>query len=164
MTLAYKLLIELLLLLAVAVIGFLAGMHHTQLRWDLAEAQHRIDVAQVIATESMKVYEAENRHRKEMDQLAVMHMRNLDDVKAQHAAALAALRTGGLRLTVPATGCLGSAASGFAATAAGGDAAPRTGLSEEAGEFLVNLAADADEVVVQLQACQAVVLEDRAVR
>jgi hypothetical protein len=159
---AYKILSLLVLLLGAFIFGAAVGARHVQLRWDLADAQHRIEYARVLADESRKVYEAENKHRKEMDRIKLVHMRELENVKTQHTAVVAALRTGGLRLSVPTTGCSSSSAiSGFAASATGTSGPPRAELSATDGEFFINLAADADEVVAQLNACIAIVKQDR---
>lgn len=68
---------------------------------------------------------------------------------------VAHIRTGALRLSVPT----GPAAAAVAAPAAAGagrcDGQARAQLSNEAAEFLTGLASEADDVVLQLNACQA---------
>ena len=92
-------------------------------------------------------------------------VKDLQHEKARHDSTVAALRSGALRLRIPVASCSqggGSAVGTPGASAGGRDAAPRAELSEPAAEFLVGLASDADQVVHQLTACQAIVAADRA--
>lgn len=80
-------------------------------------------------------------------------------INAEKDSILADLRNANLRLrrrfSCPASV---SSASG---SAAGGDGATQSGLLREDAEFLVRLAAEADQRVSQLTACQAVLKEQQ---
>lgn len=92
------------------------------------------------------------------------YQRRLNDANKQRAADADAIRAGTLRLRDP--GAAGVVSSGdrsadTAAPAGGCDGRASGELSGAAAQFLFDLAADADQVAMQLQACQAVIIEDR---
>ena len=77
--------------------------------------------------------------------------------------ALDSVRSGAIRLSVPAT-CPppgGNTEGGTTASAGGRDATTRAELSEQAARFLTSEASRADKIVEQLTACQAIVRADR---
>ena len=91
-------------------------------------------------------------------------VKDLQHEKARHDSTVAALRSGALRLRIPVACPDGAGGSGTAAPGpgtVGRDGETRAELSVQASEFLVGLASEADEVVHQLTACQAVVIADR---
>lgn len=84
----------------------------------------------------------------------------LKEKKNEEAAALARLDTERVRVTIspPGGGPLPGAPAG-----AGGDIGTcPTGLPRADAEFLIRLAREADEVVIQLQACQQLLEQERA--
>lgn len=92
------------------------------------------------------------------------YQKELRNVRVKKDRVIADLRSGALRLRVPVTSCQDSDRGRTpppGAPTGGRDAAPRAELSETAARFLTELAAEADEVVLQLQACQAIVRADR---
>lgn len=94
------------------------------------------------------------------------YQESLQHEKATHDRTVAGLRSGALRLRIELarrqTADGGSAAG---ATSGSGrcDGEARAELSTAAAEFLVGLASEADTVVHQLTACQAVVSADRQI-
>lgn len=68
---------------------------------------------------------------------------------------IADLRAGNLRLRQRFT-CAADDLSAATDATGSGDAAAQTGLQQQDAEFLVRLASEADEVVLQLQACQSI--------
>lgn len=93
--------------------------------------------------------------------------RKLSDANKQRTVDAAAVRSGSLRLRDP--GSLGLRACGSLSAEASAGAGKRDGgapgeLSGLLAEFLISEANRADEVAIQLRACQAVVVSDRAVR
>lgn len=106
----------------------------------------------------------EHEHAQDMAKASTKYQEDLKHEKAAKDRVIADLRRGDLRLRVPVT-CPVSAAGGRTAAlgtgTAGRDAGARAELSVEASEFLVGLASEADEVVHQLGACQAIINADR---
>jgi hypothetical protein len=105
---------------------------------------------------------AEQDHAAALAAIAAQHQQEMQDAKAQTDKTLADLRDGNLRLRSR----LAAATSdqhlpGAAAGSSGSDPSQSTGLQPADVQFLVQLAADADDAVRQLNACQAVVADDR---
>lgn len=108
--------------------------------------------------------ETEHQHSEEVAAAAAKYEKEKTNVIAQKDAAIASLRSGTLRLRDPYSPGIKTCGDpiGAIATATGGrDGGAPTQLSGETSEFLISLASEADEVVKQLQACQAIVLSDR---
>ncbi len=92
------------------------------------------------------------------------YQRRLNDANKQRAADADAIRAGTLRLRDPGATSIGTGGDRAAETpapAGGCDGRASGELSGAAAQFLFDLAADADQVAMQLQACQAVIIEDR---
>lgn len=125
----------------------------------LTEANARIQTLQAQARTQEHVYG---------EALAIadtLYQEGLQHEKTKFNRVVADLRTGDLRLYVPVAraGDGGGGGSGAAAAATGErDGEARAELSGAAAEFLVGLASEANEVVEQLTACQAVVIADRS--
>lgn len=106
----------------------------------------------------------EREHAQDMAAASAQYQKDLKHEKAAKDHAIADLRSGALRLRIPVActkGACGSGATAPGTSASGRDGETRAELSVEASEFLVGLASEADEVVHQLTACQAVVIADR---
>lgn len=106
----------------------------------------------------------EHEHAQGMAKASAQYQEDLKNEKTAKDRVIADLRSGALRLRIPVT-CPGAAGGSATATpgsgAVGRDGETRAELSFEASEFLVGLTSEADEVVRQLTACQAVVIADR---
>jgi prophage endopeptidase len=95
--------------------------------------------------------------------IEAQHQEQLKDEKSKSDAATSDLRSGAVRLRNRFT-CDAGASGGVpdaATSTSGGDAAASRGLQGADAELLIREAARADEIVLQLQACQAVVAADR---
>jgi hypothetical protein len=106
----------------------------------------------------------EHDHATALASISSQYQKDLTHVKADKDRVIAGLRAGAVRLFVPAATALspdGGAASAVTPASSGRDGAARCELSVAASEFLVGLAAEADEVAKQLGACQAVINADR---
>ena len=106
----------------------------------------------------------EREHAQDMAAASAKYQEDLKHEKAAKDRAVADLRSGALRLRIPVACPDGAGGSGTAAPGpgtVGRDGETRAELSVQASEFLVGLASEADEVVHQLTACQAVVIADR---
>jgi hypothetical protein len=105
----------------------------------------------------------EERHALELDSIAMKHEKEISDAATQKTSDVAAARAGALSLRIPTT-CESPArdAGGEAAAGAGvGDGGATAELPREITADLYALADDADAIVLQLNACQAVVRSDR---
>lgn len=126
------------------------------------EQQLRELANQAAAMERM-MREAERQHIEQLARIDQEHQETLRHAKAEAERTIADLRAGNIRLRERFT-CPAPAGDGVPEAAAGSgrrDARASGGLSTEDAEFLLRLAAEADEVTRQLQACQAVVRSDR---
>lgn len=107
----------------------------------------------------------EQRNVEAMAALDLKHTEELNNAKRETDIALAAVRAGELRLRNRFTCSSGSAAADRtteAGTGTGlGDDTRQAGLQITDAEFLVRFADEADAVVRQLTACQAIVVSDR---
>lgn len=128
----------------------------------LADLERTNRIALQAATDAARA--AENKRVADMAALDLKYTTEMTNAKRETDAALAAVRSGELRLRDRFT-CNSSTASGSVPeTGAGprvGDDATPSGLQVADAAVLVQRAADADEVVRQLTACQAIVRADR---
>ncbi|WP_416242773.1 lysis system i-spanin subunit Rz [Azospira sp. APE16] len=106
----------------------------------------------------------EREHAQDMATALAKYQEDLKHEKAAKDRAIADIRSGDLRLRIPVAcpeGAGGSTTAAPGPGAIGRDGETRAELSVQASEFLIGLASEADEVVLQLTACQAVVIADR---
>lgn len=108
---------------------------------------------------------AKDEHNAAYDQYLISsaYQKGLSDGSATQASVVARIRSGDLRLSVPTRPAAGPAPQEAAAAAGAGrcDGPARAELSDQAAEFLTGLASEADAVVRQLGACQALVEQQR---
>lgn len=148
------------------------GIATVEAKWQAREAKQQA----AAAARYKKLYDAYRKAEQDnaaaLAEIATKLEKERTDANKQHAADIAALRAGTLRLRDPGSAavpaCRGSAAeTGPASSGCNGcasgqlPAAPAGLLSGQASEFLVDLAADADDVARQLAACQQVIINDR---
>lgn len=154
--------------------GFYSFGVHVEHQARLAEvSQLNADHAQAIADANQRTADAqqaardkEAQHANDMAALDAQHTKELNDAKAAADATIADLRAGTIRLRDRFTCNAGNAkpagSTGQAGTSASvGDGAAAGGLQTADAEFLLREAERADEVTVQLGACQAIVKGDR---
>jgi prophage endopeptidase len=103
----------------------------------------------------------EQAHSQAVAQIATDYQGRLTDAQAKTALALNSIRSGSVRLRDPGAKACSDPAPGTAATASRSDGDSASGLSDQLATFLVSEAARADQVVLQLSACQQVVISDR---
>jgi hypothetical protein len=124
---------------------------------DLRTANQAIDAAH------KKAREQEAQSAQKVAAVSTAYQKDLANANRAKDLALNALRAGGLRVAV--TGCQATdGGTGQAAPAAPGrDGGAATGfLAENDAAFLLSEASRADEVTLQLRACQAVIRADRS--
>ncbi|MBF3800036.1 lysis protein [Burkholderia pseudomallei] len=118
-------------------------------------AQERADAAAAFATTTSNLL---------VTQISTDYERKLNDAKSQADRDIAAARAGALRLRDRAATCGNQPSE--SATGPGAGVSADTGgaeLSLPATEFLLSEAGRADEIVLRLNACEAVVRSDRDV-
>lgn len=120
-------------------------------------ADERTKLAQKRAEAITEARADERRKAKEQAAIAAKLIEENADALADRDRTIADLRAGNVQLRDRFTCRVPDPAAG----AGGSDEAPQGGLLPADAEFLVSLAAEADEVARQLAACQAVVRSDR---
>jgi hypothetical protein len=134
------------------------GAGHTAER---VEWQAKENVA--LANANREIEKLRKSEQDSADRLASIgdqHAKEKEDLEAQRRRDVDAARSGALKLRVPG-GCPASRQGEATATPGGSDDATTGELPGAVAAALLGLANDADEVVKQLAACQAVVMEDR---
>ncbi len=125
----------------------------------LQEAADRLAKAIEAAREQERKLEAE------LASLMSKFRKEIANVQAQRDRDVAAARSGALRLRLPASVCADSLAYGPPAPGSpGSDGSSGTYLPQQITSDLFSLANDADAVVAQLTACQAIVKADRSLQ
>jgi hypothetical protein len=109
---------------------------------------------------------AQAEHKSSYDQYLISsaYQKGLTDGAATQKSVVARIRSGTLSLSIPtrpASAGTGPAVLATAAALGRCDGQARAQLSDEAAEFLTGLASEADDVVLQLGACQAIVEQQR---
>lgn len=106
----------------------------------------------------------ENKHNVALNDVSKTYQEKLTNVDIEKDKFIAGVRNGTIVLRQPATRSEkagGSIGSETIASASGRDGEARAELYDTTSEFLLSESARADKIVEQLNACQAVVLEDR---
>ncbi|HAF00402.1 MAG TPA: hypothetical protein DCG63_03820 [Methylophilaceae bacterium] len=153
------------LLLAV---GGLYGVYHMgesdeRMRWQLKESQALIAANEQILNLKNQKYDLEQQHKQDMATATAAHVKEIENVQNQANLAIDRVRAGTLKLRIPTlrpTSCAG-ASSGASASLSGSEQAATSELSTEAAEFLIGEAKRADQIVSQLNACQAILNQER---
>lgn len=120
-----------------------------------------------IKTLTDQARDKEQLHAAALVTASTQYQKDLSHEKATKDSVIADLRTGARRLRIELAATHAAAGSGAAEAGPSPgrcDGATTAELSESAAEFLVGLASEADEVVHQLTACQAVVTADRQIQ
>lgn len=125
-------------------------------KWDKA-----VQVQQAKVIDMQKdILAKQHEHEQNIAAIEGVYNGILKDQKAKSDKIIADMRASGHWLRDPYyTGDSGKV--GFASTSSRGNGIPSGELSGKTSEFLLNLAAEADNVAEQLAACQQIVLDDR---
>jgi len=141
-----------------------AGHAAERVGWQAREITQQATYAAATKAAEENARAAEQQHARDMAVVAANYERKLENAQAQKDRDVAAAHAGALVLRIPTPACpaCGSGPGQAAAPASGGDGGTYTQLPAATTGRLFALADDADAVVLQLQACQAVVAADRA--
>lgn len=121
----------------------------------------RAEAAETKAKAERSAREAEQTHAQAIAQIDKTYTKKLKNERNRNAAVIADMRRGALRLHDRFT-CTGSVSKAGTGTGVG-DGKAGTGFQLDDAEFLVSEAWRADQVVMQLQACQQVLVADRSI-
>ncbi|MBP8812701.1 MAG: lysis protein [Laribacter sp.] len=134
--------------------GYRTGAVGVQAEWDTDQARM---MAQLLAQEQA-ARTTEQQHAQALATIDAQYQENERHARLENNRLRTQLRAGSVRLSVPvAAGSCNLPADDSASGLR--DATPQAELSSEAADDLVALADDADAVVRQLTACQAVIGE-----
>ena len=142
-----------------------AGHKAERLEWQERESQELQAATAALSALQDKYRGQEQENARRLDEIAKQREKDRTDAANQTARDVAAARSGALRLRLPATTCQDPDRGAPTEAAAGTgerDGAQGPELPREIAADLLSLANDADDVVRQLTACQAVILQDRA--
>lgn len=121
-----------------------------QVATTLAAAQDRVNMIQQASQQAM--IEASQTYQKELQNVTRIKNKTISD-----------LRAGAVRLRDPGKYALGPNPMPKTGTGTSGHNGEAGGdISEQSAEFLLSLAAEADAIVHQLNACQKIIIQDRA--
>ena len=136
--------------------GYDYGSSSVEARWQAREVQVNAEHSAKLQAATERAREVERAANERYATVDASYQKRLQEVNRAKTAALDALGRAG-RLSIPAE-CpsSGSAMPGTPAAASIGNGGARARLSDSAARFLVGLASEADAVVEQLRACQAV--------
>ncbi len=162
-----------ILLLSALLVGMF--LYYGQQQFGLGKKAERAEwlarETEQITAANLKIKSMEENYRQQEQDAATaiavissQHQRELHHVKADKDRVITDLRSGAYRLRIPVASAIntyGDNPSQAAPATNCRDGEARAELSGAAAEFLVGLASEADEVVVQLGACQAVINADR---
>lgn len=142
--------------------GNSVGKDAERVEWQQKETKELAEANRKILDLTEEARAKESLHSVRLASISAQYQEDLQNVKVKAARVISDVRSNAVKLRIPVTqeACR-SETSPTTATPIGRDGETRAELSDEAAEFLIGLASEADEVVKQLQACQAVILQDR---
>lgn len=154
---------------AIALAASHLGAYRHGISIERAEWQAKADKAQADAMQQVAEAQEKARHAEQASAIAMAnidaaYLKGRTDAQAESDRTIADLRAGSVSLRQRFT-CPPAAPAGGMPKATTGtgqrDAASEGGLRSADAEFLVQLADRADQVTRQLEACQAVIRQDR---
>jgi len=141
--------------------GYQLGGDHVRAEYAARDIKQAKEAAALAQATQEKYRAQEQAHSQAVAAIANDYQGRLTDAQAKTAIALNAIRSGSVRLRDPGAKACGDPAPGTPAAPGRGNGDTAGGLSDQLATFLVSEAARADQVVLQLTACQAVIISDR---
>lgn len=159
----YVILAALVLAIGAFFYGMNIGKDVKDAEWKTRENSELVQKNGKILELTAKIRKQEADHAAKVAAISSKHLKELRHVQADTKRRLDAVTAGTLRLFDPAgrEGGCGDRAGQTGADPGGSPGGACTELHPESARFLLSLAGEADEVVLQLQACQQVLLSDR---
>jgi prophage endopeptidase len=142
--------------------GNSVGKTSEKAKWQEKETKELAAANKKILDLTEEARAKESLHAVKLASISATYQEEIKNVKDKAARVISDVRSNAIKLRIPVTetACR-SEASTTPASPERRDGETRAELSDEAAEFLIGLASEADEIVKQLQACQSVVLQDR---
>ncbi len=140
------------------------GVKTERLDWQARESNELREANNKITMLQEQARQKEADHAQALSLISSNYQKELNDANKQNKALTDAVRSGQLRLRDHNASCQSANRSDSGTVGPGTsrrDGGAGAYLSTEAAEFLLGLTGEADDVVRQLKACQAVVREDR---
>lgn len=131
--------------------------------WNAEKAEANAQATQTLEAERAKAAAKERTQAANFRVAEARLLRETKKVQDEKAALINTARTDGLFVNVDAAACTdGSGSMPGASNGTGnGDGRTRVKLPDSVAEGLIGIAADADEVVIQLQTCQQILKAER---
>lgn len=144
----------------VAEVAELQGEHGEEMR--ILDKAH----TDALEVEFKRRIDAEAKHAEDMAAIDAQYTKEKTDAKNKSEAAIAAVRSGAIRVReqftcAPNAGSPSGAGNAPSTSTSVGDGIKGGGLRAEDAELVLRIADEADTVVRQLSACQAIVRRDR---
>ena len=141
------------------------GVQAERVAWQQSENEKLQQAIAHINGLNAKIREAERTHAFELQTVSNNYQQGLKNEKQNFNNAIASYRAGTISLrdkhaTSNAPACAGATADAFTSSGRR-DATEGANISQALAEFLIGLASEADEVTLQLTACQEVTRKDR---
>ena len=161
------LLIKIGVIIASFIGAFFMGFHYASVsihgQWDKEKAQNNAKTAQIINEANNKVFMAEHAANDRIAAIGALYEKRLKE--QQNAKKnLDQLNTSSgmfINAILPSS-C--NASNNAATTASLSNGATRVRLSESDGRFLIEIAAEADQIANQLNQCQEIIKSDRSMK
>lgn len=138
--------------------------HKAQLQ---KETEAKLVQMQKLMTENLRlsneIRATESAHATKLASFSKAYQEELKNVKTEKDKFISSVRAGTIKLHIPKSASSDTPIAQVNATASRCDGSAESELPRDVAEFLYSEASRADEIVNQLQACQAVVLEDRRI-
>lgn len=143
--------------------GHHTGVQVTKADWEAEKAAAAIEAGKVLAAEQAKVVELEHLLANAQTKVEKVYVEKIRTVEVEKRQLIDVARTDGLFIDAacPDSSNALPSATPSASSDHGGTKAR---LSGEAAEALITIAADADEIVHQLTACQEILRNERELR
>ena len=131
--------------------------------WNAEKAEANAQATKVLEAERAKAAAREKAQAANFRVAEARLLRETKKVQDEKAALINTARTDGLFVNLDAAACSDGSGSmpGAASGSGNGDGRARARLPDSVAEGLIGLAADADEVVIQLQTCQQILKAER---
>ena len=152
--------VALALVIGAFLSGYRTGVQVTKSDWETEKATAAIEAGKVLAAEQAKVTQFEHLLANKQNKVEKVYVDKVRTVEVERNSLSATARNYGLFIDTACpdtSNALPSAAAGLS----GNNGGTKARLSSATADALIAIAADADEIVNQLTACQTILKEER---
>jgi hypothetical protein len=140
--------------------GHHTGVQVTKADWEAEKATAAVDAANTLAKANQEVRALEQLLANKQNKVEKIYVDKIREVQVERNSLSATARNDGLFIDA-ACSDNSNAVSGSAASPSGDHGGTKARLSSATADALIAIAADADEIVNQLTACQMILKEER---